>query len=59
MARSDTVGKLIRRLRDERKYSQNDVAIQAKVSRAWISRVETGEISDPDPKLLRAIARPC
>lgn len=58
MDKLGSVGDLVKRLREERNYSQNDVAIQAKVSRAWISRVETGEITNPDPKMLRAIARP-
>lgn len=52
------VGQMIKDLRDKHRYSQKDVASQAGVSHAWLSKVENGVISDPDPKLLRAIARP-
>ena len=50
------LGELIRRARVARNYSQGKVAREAGVSRAWISRVESGQIAEPEAKLLRAIA---
>lgn len=51
-------GNFIRKLREDRHMTQEDVAKQAGVSAAWLSKVENNLTRTPDPKRLRAIARP-
>lgn len=51
------VGATIRRLREQRGLTQGQLATYARVSRAWLSRVEIGDIKRPDRARLERIAR--
>ncbi len=54
---SQGVGALIRRLREERGLTQGQLATYARVSRAWLSRVEIDSIKRPDREKLERVAQ--
>ena len=51
----DTIASNVRRLRMERKWSQDDLAVKCGVSRITINRIEMGRCM-PDPELLFSLA---
>lgn len=53
-----TVGETIKAIRIDRDLTQQDIALAAGVSDAWLSKVENNLTQTPSPKLLRAIAKP-
>jgi len=61
MVTSD-IGPRVRRLRDQTGWTQEQLAIQAsrrgsqRVSRGWLSQVESGEIDKPRADLLNQVA---
>lgn len=52
----ETLGQLVRRLRKERGLTQGQVATYGKITRPWLSLVETDRIGRADPDLLRRLA---
>jgi transcriptional regulator with XRE-family HTH domain len=52
----DSLGRLIRRLRDEKGMTQGQLAVKANVPREWLSLVETDAIKKPDRERLERIA---
>lgn len=50
------LGRIIRRLRDEKKYSQEYVAEASQVDRTYIARIEAGK-ANPTIKILYKIAK--
>ncbi len=54
-ARELTIGRRLRELRDQRRYTQQDMATKAGVPRTYISRIENARLL-PGPVMLRRIA---
>ena len=52
----EKVGALVRRLRDRRGLSQGQLASYAKVTRSWLSLLETDQIKRPDREMLERVA---
>jgi len=51
------LGEAVRRLREERQWSKNQLATYAHVSRPWVSQVEAGHYKEPSPVRLMRVAR--
>jgi transcriptional regulator with XRE-family HTH domain len=51
------VGNRIRSLRDDRGWSQKQLAYEARVPRPWLSLVETGDIERPSADRVEQLAR--
>lgn len=51
------IGTLVKRLREERGFTQGQLATYANVSRSWVALVERHKRPRPDPDLLRQVAR--
>lgn len=51
-----TLGEYLKELRKEKSISQRELAIEAGISNAEISRIETGERQKPSPDVLKQIA---
>jgi transcriptional regulator with XRE-family HTH domain len=52
----ETVGDMIRRLRDEKGLRQEELARDASVSRSWLAKVETGKTLRPEHDYLVRVA---
>jgi len=55
--RRESIGQLIRRLRAIQGLTQGQLATYANVGRSWLSLVEVDRIEQPDPDMLRRVAR--
>jgi transcriptional regulator with XRE-family HTH domain len=53
----DKLAKWITNERNERNWSQGELARKAGISRPTISNYESGKIKNPDPETLRSIAK--
>lgn len=51
-----TVGELIKKLREEKDFSQRQLALYSEVSNTEISKIESGERQNPNPDILKKIA---
>ncbi|NLC47233.1 MAG: helix-turn-helix transcriptional regulator [Firmicutes bacterium] len=51
-----TVGELIKKLRDQKGFSQRQLALYSGVSNTEISKIESGERKNPNPEILKKIA---
>ena len=52
-----TIGEIIAEAREKENISQRQLAKMADISNAQLSKIESGEISVPNPKMLRKISR--
>jgi transcriptional regulator with XRE-family HTH domain len=48
---------MVKRLRERRDLSQNDLAKRARISQAYLSRLEAGRQSNPSIAVLRRLAK--
>jgi transcriptional regulator with XRE-family HTH domain len=51
------IGELIKTLREQKGFSQRQLAYLAKINNTEVSRIEKGERKNPNPKALKKIAR--
>jgi len=51
-----TIGELIKKLREQKGFSQRQLALYAEVSNTEISKIESGERQNPNPEILKKIA---
>lgn len=52
----NSLGELIIKLREDKEFSQRQLALYAKVSNTEISKIESGERQKPNPDILKRIA---
>ena len=55
--KSKQLGQIITRLRDQRKWSQGQLAAYARMSRPWITQLEAGHYEKPSPVGLIRVAQ--
>lgn len=53
----ETIGQMIKRLREARGWNQVELAGLAEVTRSWLSRVELDSIRKPEREMLERVAR--
>ncbi len=51
------LGSYVKRLRERRGFSVRGLAAAARVDATWLSRLEHGEYTSPDPRHLRLLAQ--
>ena len=57
MTAKKRIGTVIKRLREARRLTQQELAKKARVSQAHLSRLETGERADPGISILKRLAK--
>lgn len=53
---AETLGQMVRRLRESLGFTQGQLAANASVTRSWIARVEADDRQRPDPDMLKRVA---
>jgi len=54
---SPRIGRMIKRLRERREWSQPELAKRAKVSQAYLAEIERGTKTNPSLPVLRRLAK--